>query len=82
MGWWGNPAPSCSASHPLHAPKPTTHTHTTRPRRDKLLYAAREGLRGVRGRVSLVPAETSIEPVLLAGAMALLEQVWCLGFGP
>lgn len=43
--------------------------------KEKLLFAAREGLRGVRGRVSLVPSEISIEPVLLAGAMALLEQV-------
>lgn len=45
--------------------------------KEKLLFAAREGLRGVRGRVSLVPSEISIEPVLLAGAMALLEQVRC-----
>ena len=43
--------------------------------KEKLLFAAREGLRSVRGRVSLAPPETSIEPVLLAGAMALLEQV-------
>ena len=43
--------------------------------KEKLLFAAREGLRAVRGRVSLVPPEVTVEPVLLAGAMALLEQV-------
>lgn len=42
--------------------------------KEKLLFAAREGLRAARGRVSNVHADTAIEPVLLPGAMALLEQ--------
>ena len=43
--------------------------------KEKLLFAAREGLRRVRGRVSLVHPDVTIEPVLLPGAMALLNQV-------
>ena len=42
--------------------------------KEKLLYAAREGLRTARGRVSLIHPDIAIEPVLLPGAMALLEQ--------
>ena len=42
--------------------------------REKLLFAAREGLRTARGRISNVHPDTAIEPVLLPGAMALLEQ--------
>lgn len=42
--------------------------------REKLLFAAREGLRAARGRISNVHPDTAIEPVLLPGAMALLEQ--------
>jgi len=43
--------------------------------KEKLLFAAREGLRRVRGRVSLVHPDVTIEPVLLPGAMALMNQV-------
>lgn len=42
--------------------------------KEKLLFAAREGLRIARGRVSLIHPDIAIEPVLLPGAMALLEQ--------
>lgn len=43
--------------------------------KEKLLFAAREGLRNVKGRVSLLHPDVTIEPVLLPGAMALLNQV-------
>lgn len=42
--------------------------------KEKILYAAREGLRSVRGRVSLIHPDTRLEPALLPGALALLEQ--------
>lgn len=43
--------------------------------KEKLLFAAREALRSVRGRVSLVHPDVTIEPVLLPGTMALLNQL-------
>jgi hypothetical protein len=43
--------------------------------KEKLLYAAREALRSVRGRVSLVHPDVTVEPVLLPGTMALLNQL-------
>uniref|UniRef100_A0A1D2AC58 Plastid division protein CDP1-like 1st alpha solenoid domain-containing protein n=1 Tax=Auxenochlorella protothecoides TaxID=3075 RepID=A0A1D2AC58_AUXPR len=43
--------------------------------RDKLLYAAREGLRSARGRVRTLAPDIAIEPLLLPGALALLQQV-------
>lgn len=42
--------------------------------KEKILYAAREGLRAVRGRVSLIHPDTRLEPALLPGVLALLEQ--------
>jgi hypothetical protein len=42
--------------------------------REKLLYAAREGLRSARGRLGAIHPNVSIEAVLLPGAMALLQQ--------
>ena len=42
--------------------------------KEKLLFAARDGLRTAKGRVSLVHPDIPIEPVLLPGAMAMLEQ--------
>ncbi len=39
-----------------------------------MLFAAREGLRTAKGRVSLIHPDIAVEPVLLPGAMALLEQ--------
>lgn len=43
--------------------------------KEKLLFAARDALRSVRGRVSLVHPDVTIEPVLLPGTMALLNQL-------
>ncbi len=43
--------------------------------KEKLLFAAREALRSVRGRVSLVHPDVTVEPVLLPGTMALLNQL-------
>lgn len=43
--------------------------------KEKILFAAREALRSVRGRVSLVHPDVTIEPVLLPGSMALLNQL-------
>lgn len=43
--------------------------------KEKLLFAAREGLRNAKGRVSLAHPDITIEPVLLPGTMALLNQV-------
>lgn len=43
--------------------------------KEKLLFAAREALRSVKGRVSLVHPDVTIEPVLLPGTMALLNQL-------
>ena len=43
--------------------------------KEKLLFAARDGLRGVRGRTALLSATVPVEPLLLPGAMALLHQV-------
>ena len=43
--------------------------------KEKLLYAAREALRSVRGRVSLIHPDVTVEPVLLPGTMALLNQL-------
>ncbi|KFM25195.1 hypothetical protein F751_6150 [Auxenochlorella protothecoides] len=43
--------------------------------RDKLLYAAREGLRSARGRVRTLAPDIAIEPLLLPGALALLQQL-------
>ncbi|GAB4822278.1 hypothetical protein N2152v2_009324 [Parachlorella kessleri] len=59
----------------FHTPLEEGYSNVAKLGKEKLLFAAREGLRSVRGRVTLGPPETSIEPVLLAGAMALLEQV-------
>ena len=42
--------------------------------KEKMLFAAREGLRTAKGRVSLIHPDIAVEPVLLPGAMALLEQ--------
>ena len=43
--------------------------------KEKLLFAAREALRSVKGRVSLVHPDVTVEPVLLPGTMALLNQL-------
>lgn len=43
--------------------------------KEKLLFAAREALRSVRGRVSLIHPDVTVEPVLLPGTMALLNQL-------
>jgi len=42
--------------------------------KEKMLFAAQEGLRTAKGRVSLIHPDIAVEPVLLPGAMALLEQ--------
>jgi hypothetical protein len=42
--------------------------------RAKLLAAAREGLRAAAGRAALLRPGVDVEPALLAGALALLEQ--------
>jgi tetratricopeptide (TPR) repeat protein len=51
-----------------------SYSSVSRLGKEKLLYAAREGLRAVRGRASLVHPDIHIEPALLPGALALLEQ--------
>lgn len=43
--------------------------------REKVLYAAREGVRSVKGRAPLLLPEFNIEAMLLPGTLALLEQV-------
>lgn len=43
--------------------------------KEKLLFAARDRLHGVRGRTALLSPTVLVEPLLLPGAMALLHQV-------
>lgn len=43
--------------------------------REQLLQGARDGMRAARGRVSNMTLEITIDPILLPGAMSLLEQV-------
>lgn len=43
--------------------------------KEKLLFAARDSLHGVRGRTTLLRPSVQVEPLLLPGAMALLHQV-------
>lgn len=62
----------CPACHPL---PPRCRSELARVGKEKLLFAARDGLRGVRGRTALLSATVQVEPLLLPGAMALLHQV-------
>lgn len=60
---------------PPHPYQPPLRSELARLGKEKLLFAAREGLREVRGRTSVLEKTLQIEPLLLPGAMALLHQV-------
>ncbi|PSC67041.1 molecular chaperone [Micractinium conductrix] len=59
----------------LNTPLEEGYSELARLGKEKLLFAARERLRAVRGRTALLSASVAVEPLLLAGAMALLHQV-------
>lgn len=54
---------------------PPPRSELARLGKEKLLFAARDRLHGVRGRTALLTPSVQIEPLLLPGAMALLHQV-------
>eukprot|EP00887_Chlorella_sp_A99_P003207 scaffold9.g3207.t1 len=58
-----------------HLPLQEGYTQLAWRGKEKLLFAARDGLRTARGQTSALPRELSLDPLLLPGAMALLEQV-------
>ncbi|KAL4427454.1 hypothetical protein ABPG77_000743 [Micractinium sp. CCAP 211/92] len=59
----------------LNLPLEDGYSELARLGKEKLLFAARDRLRGVRGRVGMLSPTVQIEPLLLPGAMALLHQV-------
>lgn len=59
----------------LNTPLEEGYSELARLGKEKLLFAARDRVRGVRGRVALLSPTVQVEPLLLPGAMALLHQV-------
>ncbi|KAL4447419.1 hypothetical protein ABPG75_004638 [Micractinium tetrahymenae] len=59
----------------LNLPLEEGYSELARLGKEKLLFAARDRLRSVRGRVGLLSPTVQIESLLLPGAMALLHQV-------
>ena len=72
------PAIRCPPAAPPLPPR--CRSELARVGKEKLLFAARDGLRGVRGRTALLSATVQVEPLLLPGAMALLHQVRMAAF--
>lgn len=57
-----------------HADLDACYSSVARHGKEKLLGAAREGMRSARGRTALIHPDISIDFALLPGALALLEQ--------
>jgi hypothetical protein len=59
----------------IYALAPSPRSELARLGKEKILFAARERLLGVRGRTALLSPTVQVEPLLLPGAMALLHQL-------
>jgi hypothetical protein len=60
----------------IHTPLLLRRSELARLGKERLLEGARSRLSEVQGRTALLSPNVQVEPLLLPGAMALLQQVW------